>query len=64
MVWAAIRNDGQRKIVKCENNVDSTEYQHVLSKGLRGLYNTRYIFQQDGAKAHTSRSTIEYIQHT
>lgn len=63
MVWAAIRYDGERVIIRCENKVDSKEYQRVLDAGLPMIYSTRFTFQQDGATyCHTSHSTMQYLQ--
>lgn len=62
MVWGAIRSDGRKVLVRCNGMVDSVEYQRVLEDGLNGLYNTRYVLQQDGAKCHTSASTFSYFE--
>ena len=61
MVWGAIRHDGKRVIVKCNESVDAYEYQRILDEGLPRIYTTRYIFQQDGATCHTARSTTQYL---
>jgi transposase len=62
MVWGAIRNDGTKVLVRCNKNVNSLEYQRLLSLGLPKIYNTRKIFQQDCAPSHTSKSTCEYLE--
>lgn len=61
MVWGAMRSDGARAIVRCPQTLDSTAYQDVLSEGLPRVYNTRFIFQQDGATCHRSKSTTHYL---
>ena len=61
MVWGAIRGDGNRVLVRCERNVDSQEYQRVLSVGLPHIYESGHAFQQDGAPAHRSSSTTKFL---
>lgn len=61
MVWGAIRGDGTRVLIKAERNVDSVEYQRILDCGLPAIYNSRHIFQQDGAPCHRSQSTMNYL---
>ena len=56
-----IRGDGHRTLVRCSNNVDSIEYQRILSIGLPQICNGRTIFQHDGAPAHRSQSTQQYL---
>ena len=61
MVWGAIRGDGHRTLVRCSKNVDSIEYQRILSIGLLQMCNGRTIFQHDGAPTHRSQSTQQYL---
>lgn len=61
MVWGAIRGDGKRTLILCPDNVDSIAYQTILNEGLPHIYSSRYVFQQDGASCHTSRSTAQYL---
>lgn len=61
MVWGAIRSDGKRVLLRCTRNVDQHYYQELLSKGLSDVYNTRFIFQQDGATSHTAKTTKEFL---
>jgi transposase len=61
MVWGAIRSDGRRMLIKCESNVDSVEYQRILSLARSHIYTRRFILQQDGASSHTSASTRQYL---
>jgi hypothetical protein len=62
MVWGAVRGDGKRILLKCDENVDAHEYQRILAVALPQIYNTRYLLQQDGASCHTARSTALYLQ--
>lgn len=56
---------------KVHKNVDSRVYKELLHEQMlpacRSLMANRYgndwIFQQDGARAHTSRSTMEYLRN-
>lgn len=61
MVWGAIRGDGHTVLVLCDGNVDSQEYQRILSIGLPQIYKPRTLFQQDGATCHRSRSTSDFL---
>lgn len=62
MLWGAIRYDGKRVLVRCDESVDSVEYQRLLLIGLPAIYNSRYIFQHDGAPAHRSISTRTFLE--
>ena len=62
MVWGAIRYDGRRQLILCNKNVDSTEYIRMLKKAFPNIYNNRFIFQQDGARCHTSKETVQYFK--
>ena len=62
MLWGAIRHDGKRVLVRCEDSVDSVEYQRLLSIGLPEIYNSRLFLQQDGAPAHRSTSTRRFLE--
>lgn len=60
MVWGFIKSNGERCLIRCNGNVDSSEYQRVLSEGLLPNYHPNEIFMQDGATCHTSHSTREF----
>jgi transposase len=62
MVWGAIRRDGKRVLCRCDASVDQYEYQRILNAHLSSIYRPRFVFQQDGARAHTAHSTIEFLQ--
>jgi hypothetical protein len=66
MIWGAIGVGYKSGCIFCSNGVDSGEYQAIVLKesdlvtemdGRVGKY--RWYFMQDGASAHTSRSTAE-----
>ena len=61
MVWGAIRGDGRRILIRCEGNVDSQEYQRILSVALPSIYTSRHRFQHDGAASHRSASTTRFL---
>lgn len=61
MLWGAIRSDGKRVLVRLDGNIDSLAYQRVIEENLFKIYNSRFIFQQDGASCHTSASTSQYF---
>lgn len=61
LVWGGVKANGKRFLVRCIGNVNSQEYQIILDEALPHLYNSRCIFQHDGATCHTSRSTTEYL---
>ena len=44
MVLGALRGDGHRTLVRCSKNVDSIEYQRILSISLPQMCNGRTIF--------------------
>ncbi|OAF67005.1 hypothetical protein A3Q56_05263 [Intoshia linei] len=59
----AIREDGQRIIVRCANRVNSVKYIRILNRYIDELHDTRYIFQHDGAPCHRSRMTNNFIKN-
>ena len=61
MVWGAIKENGERILIRFLKNADSVEYQRVLNEGLFNVYDSMNIFQQDGAPCHRSASTLEYL---
>lgn len=68
MVWAGVSWYGKSKIILIGNteSINSKKYQNVVSKALssiRGIFSAqpRWIFQQDGARCHTSRSTRDWL---
>ena len=63
MCWGAIRSDGKRMLILCQNSVDSNEYIRVIKEAVSHIYNSRFVIQQDGARAHTSKQTMEFFKH-
>lgn len=61
MIWGAIKENGERILVRFLKNADSIEYQRVLNKGLFMIYKTENIFQHDGAPSHRSLSTQAFL---
>ena len=61
LVWGAIKGDGSRKLLKCPHRLNSDEYQGILKKGLHNFYDNTYVFMQDGAPCHRSKSTLRYL---
>lgn len=61
MVWGAIRFDGRRLLLRCDAKVNSIEYIRILSEGLPQIYHSRYLLQQDGAPAHRSSATTNFL---
>ena len=62
MVWGAIKIGGSWTIIRCPNILNSMEFQNVLRSGLLPFYDSRNIFQQDGAPCHTVASTIAFLE--
>ena len=63
MVWGAIKYDGSRSLIKCDGNVNSSDYQDILRRGLIPIYNTSDIFIQDNAPCHRSASTVQFLEN-
>ena len=62
MVSGVLRADGKRILAFCDQNFNQHFYQQLLRENLPSIYSTRYVFQQDGATAHTAASTIDFLQ--
>ena len=68
MVWAAIGPGFRSHLQFCENSVGYIEYGRILHRS--GVFDQAdefygkgsYIFQQDGAPAHTARKTISWLR--
>lgn len=65
MVWAGIGFKNRTKIEFCSKNMNSEEYQdilkkHILNKG-GNLAGPGWIFQQDNASIHSSKSTKQWF---
>ena len=61
MVWGVIRGDGKICLIRVVKNVGSNEYKSILTATLPQVYSIRFFFQQDGASAYTSFSTMNYF---
>jgi len=66
MTWAAISSLGRVSLVFVEGRMDSKKYQNMLDDGLipfiRRYPHLKFIYQQDNAAIHISRSTREWMQ--
>ena len=62
LVLGAIKSDGSRTIIKCPGILNSVEYQDVLRRGLIPFYNSRNVFQRDGAPCYTAASTTSFLE--
>lgn len=65
MVWAAIGHQKKTEIVFGTKHMDSLEYQGIISQEIIGkgqsLAGRGWIFQQDNASIHSSRSTKQFF---
>lgn len=60
MVWGAISIKGKSDLIFIKGSIDSEKYQETLEKAfptLQMLHPSGFVFQQDGASCHTSKST-------
>ena len=68
MVFAAIGQNYKSRLVFIEGTVDTRNYWNILDDAkikndLDTLYGQKgYVFQQDGAPAHRSQKTLEYLE--
>lgn len=68
MVWGCMSAQGVGQLAFIEGRVNSQKYQEILENyllpSIEGLKNSEgeFIFQQDGASSHTSKSTKEWLR--
>jgi hypothetical protein len=66
MYWGAFGSQGKSDLVKVPTRMDSNGYQEVLQSGLVGhgteMGGRGWIFQQDNAPVHSSKSSQEWLQ--
>ena len=67
MVWACFSSRGKSNLVFIDGSVNSDVYQQILQIELLGYINKyfpdfNYIFQQDNAPCHNSKSTKQYLK--
>ena len=66
MVWGSMYWHGLGSLVKLEGRLDSTAYQQVLEEHMLtdavALIGDDFVFQQDNAPIHTSRSTRQWLR--
>ena len=64
MVWGAISTRGKSDLVVVRGIINSSKYQEVLNSvedNFKGLFPSGFVFQQDRATCHTSKSTKAWI---
>lgn len=64
MVWGSISKKGKSNLVFIRGTMNSQKYQETLESAWPTLQNHHprgFIFQQDGATCHTSRSSREWF---
>lgn len=62
MVWGAISINGTVSLSFVEGSINSEKYQNILSKELLPIISDgNYVFQQDNASCHTSKSTKKWL---
>ncbi|CAI2346720.1 unnamed protein product [Caenorhabditis sp. 36 PRJEB53466] len=66
MCWGAFSSDGFLEIFFVDGRLDSARYQDLLRTQLlpfkRRFNRRRFVFQQDNAPCHASRSTMDWLQ--
>ena len=67
MIWGGFSSKGKTSLVFIETTIDSIKYQEILRRNLipfgSHFHSNDYIFQQDNAPCHASRSTIEWLEN-
>jgi hypothetical protein len=66
--WAAFSVRGKSSLLEYKGNVRAPDYQQIVNDGLlpliqRDFRRGGYLFQQDGATPHTTRSTQTWLQN-
>lgn len=62
MVWGCIGEAGTLSLEFVSGTINSLKYQEILNTCLLPHFNkTKHIFQQDNARPHASKSTIEWL---
>ena len=68
MVWAAISRDFKSSLIRIRGGLTAIEYQNLLRENrIFELLNDRfgqsaYVFQQDGARPHTAKTTLQFLK--
>lgn len=66
MVWGGITYYGKTRLVKIDGTLNAESYQSVLRRAMlpaakRLFGDTAWCFQQDGARAHTAKTTQQWL---
>jgi transposase len=62
MVWGGISKNGITSLVEVPTKMNSKKYCDILKEGLIPYYDDGDVFQQDGAKCHTSKETLKFLK--
>lgn len=65
MIWGAISSTGKSKLIFIKGTVTSQKYQEIMAEAEESLLTLQpksFVFQQDGATSHTSKSTSDWLQ--
>ena len=72
MVWGGVSFHGRSALHFFDSSVDSEEYQNAVQEAMLGCLwdkewmgcdpGVPYVFQQDGARCHTSKSTEDWLE--
>jgi len=65
MVWGAISYARKTQLVPIQGNLNAASYRDEILQShlLPAIDARREIFQQDNARPHTERSTMDYLQN-
>ena len=66
MMWAAISNDRIADLVHVPGNLTAVRYKNEIRQPhlMHVIDRQRELFQQDNAKPHTARVTMDYLEQT
>lgn len=66
MIWGLISRNGMGSLVKLEGSLNSERHTEVLAENFLSFVEKKlpqtWIFQQDNAKCHTAKSTMDFFQ--
>ena len=58
--------EGGGRVIATSNTVNTTEYLYIIKRRVLTWFNSRherdYIFQQDGAPAHTAQDSMDFLE--
>jgi len=64
MMWAGISNDRKTELVHVSDNLTAIRYRDEIIQPhlMRVIDGQRELFQQDSARPHTARVTMDYLE--